>query len=227
MIGERFGKWMVISEVESNKENKRYLCKCDCSGKKIILAFTLKNGTSTQCIHCYINRSHRKSQTSTYRVWCGLFTRCYNENHATYKYYGAKGIRVSNDWRIFRNFFRDMGERPEGYQIDRIDPTKDYSNNNCRWLPKKDNNKRQHNRLIDMAGMKFGKWTVFDRDVTKLDHDQAYWHCVCDCGKNQSITGHMLRSGKTRQCLDCKHKEHSKIHSGWNKRKLNKDMKII
>jgi hypothetical protein len=115
-----------------------------------------------------------------------------------------------------------MGHRPaDEYQIDRIDNTKGYCKENCRWLPKCENTGRQNNRLIDITGLRFGKWTVYDRDVMKLDKDQAYWHCVCDCGKNQSVIGSMLRSGKTKQCLDCKNKS----HEGWPLRLKNRNEK--
>ena len=179
----------------------------------------MKNGSSTQCRECHLNRKGRRSKTDTYGIWCGLFTRCYNKNHATYKYYGAKGIKVSARWHFYENFLEDMGHRPLMYQIDRIDNTKGYSKENCRWLPKYDNTSRQHNRLIDITGLRFGKWTVFDRDSSKLDRDIAYWHCVCDCGKNSSVNGSMLRTGKTTQCRDCKNKS----HIGWSKRFKKKE----
>ena len=219
MIGERFGRWTVIDKAQGTKHNKRYLCRCDCGNETSVLGFTLRYNRSTQCINCYKDRGHRQSKTPTYRTWTGLFTRCYNKKNATYKYYGAKGITVSDHWKSFDNFFNDMGERPTGYQIDRIDPKKGYCKDNCRWVSKVDNTKRQNNRLIDVTGMKFGKWTVIDRDFTKTHRDQAYWNCVCDCGKKQSVVGSLMRRGETKQCLDCKHE----AHRGWSDRLKMKD----
>lgn len=218
MINKRFGKWTIVDNVESNKKNKRYLCKCDCGDVYIIMMQSLKNKTSTQCKKCYFTRSHNQSKTPTYNIWSGLFTRCYNKNHSTYKYYGAKGITVSDEWRSFDNFLRDMGERPLNFQIDRLDRTKGYEPNNCRWISKEDNTKRQNNRLIDITGMIFGKWTVLERDFTKLEQNHAYYKCVCDCGTKRSIIGSFLRKRKTKQCRDCKNKAHGKIHKGWNER---------
>lgn len=225
MIGERFGRWTVLERVDGYKKNNRYTCRCDCGDSFTLLGFTLRSGASKQCKKCYKNRSHGKSKTPTYKIWSGLFTRCYNQNHRTYKHYGAKGITVSDDWHSFDNFFSDMGERPIDYQIDRIDNTKGYNKYNCRWISKHANTSRQNNRLINITGMKFGKWTVIDRDMTKLGHDVAYWNCVCECGYESSLIGSMLRHGKTKQCLDCKHKEHGEIHSGWSKRKFKIEMR--
>jgi len=70
-------------------------------------------------------------------------TRCYNPNHRAYRWYGAKGIKVCDKWQTFDGFVIDMsaGYLP-GLSIDRIDPTKDYTKENCRWLTKNENSKR-------------------------------------------------------------------------------------
>jgi hypothetical protein len=220
MINKRFGRWTVIDKIDGYKKNNRYICKCDCGGESIILGFTLRNGASMQCKDCYHNRSNRRSKTPTYNIWSGLFTRCYNKNHATYKFYGAKGITVSDDWRSFDNFLRDMGERPSNYQIDRIDNTKGYCKENCHWISKESNNKRQSNRLIDITGMRFGKWIVIGRDNTRIVPNQVHWHCKCDCGNEGSVIGYFLRKGESTQCRDCKDKDHSVEHLGWYDRKI-------
>ena len=97
-------------------------------------------------------RGHPLSNT-----WYGIIDRCYKPSHISYSNYGGKGIRVCDRWLDFSNFIKDMGERPEGKTIDRIDSTKDYSPNNCRWAtPKEQSNNTSTNR----------KLTIGDRTMT-------------------------------------------------------------
>ena len=80
--------------------------------------------------------------------------RCGNPNAPNYARYGGRGIRVCSDWAgSFQNFLRDMGPRPEGCTLDRIDPNGDYEPINCRWLPKaKQQQNLRTNRMIAFAG---------------------------------------------------------------------------
>ena len=81
--------------------------------------------------------------TPTYRSWATMKRRCNNKNDVSYKYYGEIGIGYQNSWEDFRNFLSDMGERPEGKTLDRIDYKKGYSKLNCKWSSPSDQSRNQ------------------------------------------------------------------------------------
>lgn len=79
------------------------------------------------------------SRTPEYLVWRGLFSRCSGNRKGGHEYYQLKGIKVCRRWRSFSAFLKDMGRRPPGHQIDRINGSKGYSPANCRWVTPEEN----------------------------------------------------------------------------------------
>ena len=162
--GLRFGSLVVLREAESVREpcgslKRRYLCKCDCGNEKIVRARLLRKGTTTSCgcFHLRVvteeNLKHghnrRAGPTRTYNTWCSMVQRCLNEHNPRYKYYGARGIAICDRWQGehgFENFLADMGERPEGKSIDRINNDGNYEPGNCRWATQKEQVRNQRKR---------------------------------------------------------------------------------
>lgn len=95
--------------------------------------------------------SHSSHKTRIYRIWCGIKRRC---NDPENPYYGGKGVAVCEEWaNSFERFLADMGEPEEGQSLDRIDPNKGYSPDNCRWASySQQQNNRSNNVLITLKG---------------------------------------------------------------------------
>ena len=140
LIGKTFGAWQVVGKVKNEKRNEwYYTCLCSCGTSKNIAGHQLKSGSSTKCHKCRV-KTHGMSYTDTFRIWTGIVRRCLNPNFKNYKYYGGRGIKVADRWLKFENFYADMGDRPVGLQIDRIDNDGNYEPGNCRWVTPQVNN---------------------------------------------------------------------------------------
>ena len=72
------------------------------------------------------NIKHGMSETYTHKTWCSMRQRCNNKNNKKYKDYGGRGIKICKRWEKFENFYKDMGDKPTGTTLDRIDNNGDY-----------------------------------------------------------------------------------------------------
>lgn len=98
---------------------------------------------------------HGMSRTSTYRIWTSMKSRCRNENNQTYAEYGGRGITVCERWDKFMNFLSDMGVRPDGHSLDRINNDAGYSPDNCRWATRAEQNRNTRLTVnIEFNGVK-------------------------------------------------------------------------
>lgn len=132
MTGQKIGLLTVISRCSDSTQGKaRWLCQCECGNKCAVNGLRLRRQLTKSC-GCLRSRppSHGLSGSRTYSSWAAMIARCKPDGDALY---GRRGIVVCDRWRQFENFLSDMGERPAGTSIDRIDCTGNYEPHNCRW----------------------------------------------------------------------------------------------
>lgn len=109
-------------------------------------------------------KTHGMSKGQTYKIWAGIRKRCNYKKDKDFDYYGGRGIRVCERWEKFENFFKDMGERPKGMTLDRIDNNGNYCKENCRWISRKRQmNNTRYNHLLTYKGktMSMMDWSEY------------------------------------------------------------------
>ena len=193
LTGQKFGLLTVLSRAENTPTGRvKWHCQCECGGTKIVASAELSKGSTRSCGCLGLaqrkaagdSRKHKYSRStclSEYKTWWGMIARCTNVNHKSYQNYGGKGITVCERWRnSFPAFVDDMGKRPKGKTLDRIDSKKNYCPENCRWATRIEQaNNRSDNHLIEYNGevhtvmewvrlLGLSQATVYDRIRKKL-----------------------------------------------------------
>jgi len=152
-VGKRYATLVVLRDDDANvTSNRKVLVRCDCGVEKRMSLGSLTKGTtrSCGCLRSINATTHGQVSTPTYRSWRSMVGRCRNEGYAHYDRYGGRGIKVCDRWDKFENFYADMGDRPKGYTLDRIDPAGNYEPTNCRWLDK--SGQRRNQRKPSLVG---------------------------------------------------------------------------
>lgn len=133
--GEKRNRLVLI-----RREGKLWIARCDCGQEISVSTSDFRSGHTGSCgclrkdIMRRSRRTHGKSHTAEFRIWCHMLGRCYNETDHKYRYYGARGIKVCDEWHSFENFYADMGDKPSAnHSLDRVDNDAGYSASNCRW----------------------------------------------------------------------------------------------
>ncbi len=172
LVGKTFERLTVIRRAGSDpRGNALWECKCVCGGTKVAGSVRLIGGHVRSC-GCLIadqcramvkakdqrgeknpRYRHGKFGTRIHKIWDGMIQRCYNPKSKDFKHWGERGIVTCPEWRDFINFYRDMGDAPEGKSLGRIDNNAGYSKNNCRWETQiQQHRNKRNNTMITLRG---------------------------------------------------------------------------
>lgn len=173
MIGQRFGKLVVLDVAESNSRQRKWRCQCDCGKITTPFGFLLKSGKSKSCGCVAAQKSkdrwknptpemrakmgrhaitHNMSKHKAFRAWTDMKTRCLNPKSKWFKSYGARGIKICQEWiNSFEIFWADMGGSWfDGATIGRIDNDGNYEPSNARWETRSQQQRNKSNtRFIE------------------------------------------------------------------------------
>lgn len=154
--GQVVGSLTFVRETEARNKMRRAIFRCRCSIEFEAFISLVKNEHTRSC-GCFkrlmaknLKRSHGYAGTPVYLVWWSMLRRCENPACKSFSDYGARGITVCDRWHTLGNFIEDMGEPPRGLTLDRIDNSKGYYKENCRWATAEEqNNNTRSNKIIE------------------------------------------------------------------------------
>lgn len=170
IAGQKFDKLTAVKIVGKLRKANLWLCVCDCGCETTAIASQLLRGDKTSCgckrrgpkgkkrpdlsARNKDRATHAMSGSYTYQSWKSMKKRCYDTKDKDYPNWGGRGIVICDAWRdSFAQFFKDMGERPYGHTIDRIDNSGNYEPKNCRWaIPKTQSNNTRQNYYVEYLG---------------------------------------------------------------------------
>jgi hypothetical protein len=185
LTSKKIGRWSVVNRADNIISRGRsfvaWECLCSCGEIKIVTASSLLTGRSNSCgclrTEMAVLRKTKHGQgkkgaeSRAYRSWSSMKTRCLNPKSKFYSHYGGRGIEICPEWvSSFESFFRDMGMPEKGLTIEREDNNLGYFKGNCKWVPRKiQNRNKRTNRILNFQGKEkcLSEWS----EETKLKRE--------------------------------------------------------
>ena len=165
LIGQKYGK-LTVSKMHKHENRKYYWqCECECGNRTIVEGSKLKNGHTKSCgcikkeWSAKMNYKNGLSNSKIASTYHNMLNRCYRKSCDMYDHYGLKGITVCNEWlgeNGFVNFcnWSISHGYSDGLTIDRIDNSKGYCPENCRWVDQYvQANNKSNNRYLRINGI--------------------------------------------------------------------------
>ncbi len=206
LYGKRYGMLLVVGYAG----DARWSCMCDCGeafeahGSHLRGSETRSCGCLSRALAASRATTHGKCYSREYSTWCGMKVRCTSPNNKDYPKYGGCGITVCDRWLdSFESFHDDMGDRPEGTSLDRIDNDGNYTPENCRWAtPSEQSSNRSTTRLITRAdgiSRTASAWSLSLGGVTALVYSRMKAGWCTECAITRPVqTGRCVHRTDTR-----------------------------
>lgn len=154
LTGDTFSRLTAVQRVPNQGAHTMWRVHCKCGKITTVRAQHLRNGNTKSC-GCWDvevlearNTKHGQCFTPAYETWKGMVQRCTNPANQEWHNYGGRGITVDPSWRIFANFYKDMGDRPQNKTLDRKNNNLGYSKDNCRWATSKEQAANRRNTRL-------------------------------------------------------------------------------
>ncbi len=155
MTGQTYGRLTVLSRDTSKTGRGYWICACRCGNQKSIIGQSLRTGNTQSCGCLGIEVRRARASTGAeygwkrdlYKTWVGMKQRCRNTRDTNYPKYGGRGIKIYDAWDDFLAFeswiLENLGDRPEGMTLDRVDNNGNYEPGNLKWSTRGDQAKNR------------------------------------------------------------------------------------